>query len=125
MRKVFDFTKAAFWVGLLLTIYIFALLTTESTKSYHLRQKEDELQAQIEKLQADIEELGYKISYYKTDEYKEKLAREKLNMQSAGESVVIVRGKNSPATTNGSGLQKQSHVPKTNFDAWFDFLTGS
>lgn len=125
MRKIFDFTKVAFWVGLLLTIYIFALLTSESTKSYHLRQKEDELQAQIDKLQADIEELGYKISYYKTDEYKEKLAREKLNMQSPGESVVIVRGKDNAGQSSSSVLQQHDYTAKSNPQAWLDFLAGS
>ena len=126
MRKMFDFTKAIFWIGLLLVIYIFAILAAESTKSYHLRQKEDELQAQITQLQADIEELGYKISYYKTDEYKEKLAREKLNMQDPGESVVIIRNKdNGNGTQINSSLQKEKFEAKSNPESWLDFLSGS
>lgn len=126
MRKMFDFTKAIFWVGLILAIYIFALLTNESTKSYHLRQKEDQLQAQISQLQADIEELGYKISYYQTDEYREKLAREKLNMRAPGESVVIIRGQNqSNATPATAALQEEKFAPKSNTQTWLDFLSGS
>lgn len=126
MRKMFDFTKAIFWVGLILAIYIFALLTNESTKSYHLRQKEDKLQAQISQLQADIEELGYKISYYQTDEYREKLAREKLNMRAPGESVVIIRGQGQPSNIpTPTVLKTEKFIPKSNTETWLDFLSGS
>ncbi len=110
----------------MLVIYIFAILAGESGKSYHMRQKEDELQAKISQLQADIEELGYKISYYKTDEYKEKLARDKLNMQDPGESVIIIRGKSASSLSQANSIvQKEKFEAKSNLESWLDFLSGS
>lgn len=125
MRKAFDFTKLAFWIGLLLVIYIFAILINESGKNYQLRQKADSLDADIAKLQSDIESLGYKVSYYQTDLYKEKLAREKLGLQKPGEQVIIIRddGKDS-ATSSSDTASSTSADGRSNLAQWLDFLFG-
>jgi hypothetical protein len=57
MRKLFDFTRLAFWIGLGIIIYMFAILTNETGKNYNLRAKTDELDNQITQLQSQIEEL--------------------------------------------------------------------
>lgn len=125
MRKAFDFTKLAFWVGLLLVIYIFAILINESGKNYQLRQKADSLDADIAKLQSDIESLGYKVSYYQTDLYKEKLAREKLGLQKPGEQVIIIRDDGKGSATSGSDTSSSTPADgRSNLAQWLDFLFG-
>ena len=94
MRKVFNFSKAAFWIGLLFILYMFAILTNETGRNYQLRSKSDELEQEIAQMQSQIEELGYKVTYYRTESYQDRLAREKLGLQKPGESVVIVKKEN-------------------------------
>lgn len=125
MRKAFDFTKLAFWIGLLLVIYIFAILINESGKNYQLRQKADSLDADIAKLQSDIESLGYKVSYYQTDLYKEKLAREKLGLQKPGEQVIIIRDDSKDGSRGDSASTPGAPVDgRSNLQQWLDFLFG-
>ncbi len=125
MRKAFDFTKLAFWIGLLLVIYIFAILINESGKNYQLRQKADSLDADIAKLQSDIESLGYKVSYYQTDLYKEKLAREKLGLQKPGEQVIIIRDDGKDSAVSSSDTLPSAQVDgRSNLVQWLDFLFG-
>lgn len=129
MRKFFDFTKAAFWIGLIFVLYIFAILTNETGKNYALRAKSDELEVQIEQMQSQIEELGYKVTYYKTVSFQDKLAREKLGMQKPGESVVIVQKPETPVqptqTQDVGPAQTQPLETKSHWQQWREFLLGS
>ncbi len=133
MRKFFDFTKAAFWIGLIFLLYMFAILTNETGKNYALRSKSDQLESQITQLQSQIEELGYKVTYYKTDAYQEKLAREKLGLQKPGETVVIVKkdpslaASNTPINTVEVELKTDEQIQnsKPHWQQWREFLFGS
>lgn len=98
----------------------------EGGKSYQLYNKADRINAEISQLESSTELLEYKIAYYTTDVYKERLAREKLGLQFPGESVVIVRGsKPERSTTSLQFDQAQSPVPSSNFQAWLQFLFAS
>lgn len=131
MRKLFDFTRLAFWIGLAIIIYMFAVLTNETGKNYNLRAKTDELDNQITQLQSQIEELGYKVTYYQTPDYKEKVARDKLGMQKPGEQVVIVQ--KSDATTKlvqptqqvELKTKEEIEAEKPHWQQWREFLLGS
>ena len=128
MRKLFDFTKAAFWVGLIFALYIFAILTNETSKNYTLRAKSEELETQIEQLQSQIEEQGYRVTYYKTNAFQDRLAREKLGMQKPGESVVIIQKTASPDSTvqgkTTSASQQSTTDTKPHWQQWREFLFG-
>lgn len=125
MSKFFDYSRIAFWIGLILVIYFFIALLNESSKNYKLSQQADQLESQIAQLQSEVEDLGYKISYYKTDLYKEKVAREKLGLQQPGESVVIVPGSKEDTKSVMQASKPANQPPKTNFQQWADFLFGS
>ncbi|MEI8072743.1 MAG: septum formation initiator family protein [Candidatus Saccharibacteria bacterium] len=133
MHKFIDFSKVAFWIGLVLLIYVFAILTNETGKNYSLRSKSDQLENQISQLQSQIEDLGYKVTYYKTDSYQERLAREKLGMQKPGESVVIVKKDptvNVSATVSNTeqlNLRTNDQIEnsKSHWQQWRDFLFSS
>lgn len=131
MRKLFDFTRLAFWIGLAIIIYMFAVLTNETGKNYNLRAKTDDLDNQINQLQSQIEELGYKVTYYQTSDYKEKVARDKLGLQKPGEQVVIVQ----KIDTQTEGTQPEEQIElktkeqieaeKPHWQQWREFLFGS
>ncbi len=126
MRTRINYSRIAFWLGLSLVLYIFFLLIVEGGKSYQLHDKADRINAEISQLESSTELLEYKIAYYTTDVYKERLAREKLGLQYPGESVVIVRGSKPERSTTSLQLdQAQSPVPSSNFQAWLEFLFGN
>ena len=109
-----------------MVLYIFFLLIGEGGKSYKLHNQADQINAEISQLQADNELLEYKIAYYTTDVYKERLAREKLGLQLPGESVVIVRGSKPAKTASSLQLsQPQQAPPSSNLQAWLQFLFGN
>ncbi len=129
MRKVFNFSKAAFWLGLILILYMFAILTNETGKNYQLRSKSEELEAQIAQMQSQIEELGYQITYYRTESFQEKLARENLGLQKPGESVVIIKKDGTSTQTVEAeqvDLKTQEEIDegKSHWQQWQDFLLG-
>lgn len=131
MRKLFDFTRLAFWIGLAIIIYMFAVLTNETGKNYNLRAKADELDNQITQLQSQIEELGYKVTYYQTSDYKEKVARDKLGLQKPGEQVVIVQKTDTktpdikPAQQVELKSAEALEAGRPHWQQWRDFLIGS
>ncbi len=110
---------------------MFAILANESSSNYQLRSKTDELENQIARLEGQIDNLGYKITYYKTDSYREKLAREKLNVAAPGESVVVIKDdkRTQPSEIVPTAIvlksDQQSLAEKPNYQQWWLFLFGN
>lgn len=131
MRKIFNYSNLVLFGGLAFIIFMFAILASESSNNYNLRNKSDALEAQIVKLQAQIEDLNYQVNYYKTDSYRELLAREKLNMAAPGESVVIIKDDKKPqpalnqSQPMASKSDKEELSKKSNLEQWRIFLFGN
>ena len=133
MHRITSISKIVSWAGLVIVLYMLAILTSETGKNYQLRSKSDELEGQISQMQSQIEELGYKVTYYRTDAYQERLAREKLGLQKPGETVVII--KKDTASTQGDGngevaqldlkTDEQLQNSKSHWQQWHEFLFGS
>jgi len=130
MRKLFNYQNIIVWVFLGFVIIIFARFVSESSQNYQLRNKADDLEIQNTKLESQIEDLSYKIAYYRTDSYREILAREKLNMAAPGESVIII--KDDKRTTDEQIPSEQLSIKsgqsldgKSNFEQWRIFLFGN
>lgn len=127
MKKFFDYNKITFWIGAILVVYMLFSLADISSRNFKLKQQAEKLENDISRLQSETEELSYKISYYKTDNYKEKIAREKLNMRSPGETVVIIPGQRDSNTDKNieMGQKTKKFVPRNNIEQWLEFLFGS
>jgi cell division protein FtsB len=130
MRKLFNYQNIIVWVFLGFVIIIFARFVSESSQNYQLRNKADDLEIQNTKLEFQIEDLSYKIAYYRTDSYREILAREKLNVAAPGESVIII--KDDKRTTDEQIPSEQLSIKsgqslegKSNFEQWRIFLFGN
>ena len=125
-QRIFDFSRLAFWIGLVATMYVCAALINISAKNTSLREKSDHLEESIITLEAQVQDLEAQKAYYQTEAYQERLAREKLGLQNPGEQVVITgqgdaeRKVQSAATTADVSLPKQSHI-----EEWLQFLFGS
>ena len=130
MRKILHYQNILVWVFLVFVVIIFARFVSESSQNYQLRNKADDLEIQNTKLEAQIEDLSNKIAYYKTDSYREILAREKLNLAAPGESVIIIKddkrlSQKPQTTTQVDYKTSQSLEGKSNLEQWRLFLFGN
>ena len=123
-QRIFDYTHLAFWVGLVVTMYVLVALINLSAKNTALRDQGDGLEEDNIRLESEISNLKAQVTYYGTDQFKERQVREKLGLQAPGEQVVIVgRGDadrsvtQSTATTTSTDLPSQSHI-----EEWAAFL---
>ena len=128
MRKYLKSGKIILWAGAIALVYMFVILASETSRNYQLRSTADELDSQISRLEGQVEDLGYKITYYKTDSFREKLAREKLNVAGAGESVVIIKDDKRDRAEDSSQskieLKSDEQVlsEKPNYQQWWIFI---
>lgn len=96
--------------------------------NYKLQQQIDTLEKQVELLDLQNKQLEYNNAYYQTNEYADKAARDKLNLQAPGENVVIFpdkipRGLEVPKTPEQiADEQSFSQRSKSNFKQWMYFL---
>ena len=132
MRKIFNYSNLVLFGGLAFIVFMFIILATESSNNYGLRNKSDALENQIAKLQSQIEDLGYKVTYYKTDSYREILARQKLNVAAPGESVIIIKDDKSRQSTETNESKqivlttdREDLAKKSNIEQWRVFLFGN
>jgi cell division protein FtsL len=111
------------FVGLLVITYLTVLLVQTIKRNNDLQQQISKLNTQITKLQDDQAELTYKISYYQTDEFKDKEARAKLGLQLPGESVIILPKAQTAVVTNEQPTQK-AKATLSNPQLWMNFILG-
>lgn len=109
--------------GLLLLL---AALAANEYKQYTRRRAiEKEIQsiiAQGEALQAKNRQLSDSLNYLNTDSYKERLAREQLNLKKPGE--IVVNFSNLKARPQNSDAQAQNG-PKQNAAKWWNYFFGA
>ncbi len=75
------------------------------------------LEKQMEKIKSDNEQLGSLIQYLNTPEYKERQAREKLNLAREGEHVVVLPQGEVAATSH-----EQTDTRPSNYKLWFNYF---
>lgn len=109
-------------VGLVVVIYLVALLVQTVKRNNDLRSQIGKLQTDIAALDVERQELSYKVKYYNTDDFREKVARAKLGLQMPGESVIILP----PSTTVSTVQTTTTRVRSTqsNPAQWWNFLRG-
>lgn len=92
------------------------------SRNWELKQKLQEKYVQLAKVKLEVEKLQLEREYYKTDEYKELLARSKAGKMAEGETMVILPKNSNEAKNahNGNDLYAQSE--KSNFEQWMDLL---
>lgn len=108
-------------------MYVCVALINISARNTDLRERADRLEEENIQLESEIEVLQAQITYFKTNEFQERIAREKLGLQAPGESVVIVgRGDSELGRQIDNGKEELTRLPSTSHvDEWMTFLFGS
>lgn len=95
-------------------------------ENYRIHQDSSRLDADIVRLKQNNLELKNLLAYYRTDSYKEKEARARLNFQKPGERVVPVAvppGDDESSITQ-PGIETQAPTPPSNPQQWHDYFFG-
>ncbi len=111
-------------------VFISFSVWKEMKKKKEIQNKIAELQDEAERISRENSSLEEKIAYFGSDEYKQKEAKDKLNLQSPGESVVIIK-KNAPKEeinpeenkapiSNSENMQIAASNPKK----WWNYFFG-
>jgi len=119
-------------VGIGAIVMISLALTQETYRRYQIQKEIDDLKTQAEKKERDNEQLKGVIQYFKTDEFQEKEAKEKLSVQKEGEKVLMVKGDQpngnsnaGPAETGTGQTAPEQKDTRTNLRKWWDYFFAS
>ena len=96
-------------IAFIIIVYAAFGLVKITWQNYQVNQKISSLQDEIKKSDEENFELKNKIDYYKTDAYKERQAREELNLQKPGEIVIVI-----PNNSQNEVNTKKKEETKTN-----------
>ncbi len=122
MSKFWKKINAAPYVLLLSVVLVVVIfLLARQFKTKHTIDKEvAELKKQADSLQKNNNELQGFISYFQTDSYKEKVAREQLSVKKPGEVVYSFSGESGTSTGSGTSGQVLGSTDSANDPASID-----
>ncbi len=113
------FLKSKFATWLLGVVLLLIMIFTAKVliEKYRIDKEISKLQAQIEKIKKNNEQLTSLVKYYNSPSYQEQQAREKLNLKKDGESVVAL-----PQQDTRDASQQVQDQKQSNFKQWFDYF---
>ena len=114
-----SFLKSKFATWLLGVVLLLIMIFTAKVliEKYRIDKEISKLQAQIEKIKKNNEQLTSLVKYYNSPSYQEQQAREKLNLKKDGESVVAL-----PQQDTRDASQQVQDQKQSNFKQWFDYF---
>jgi len=130
-RKKDSFVKKALSFRLLLAISTLILvclsagLGKEFYRGYQIQREIESLKKDIESFRKSNYELSKLIEYYKTDEYKEVQARERLNLKKDGEKIIVIKpileDQEKEEVKKDVGAEKEN---APNYKKWWNYFFG-
>jgi len=131
MKSVIIGLLAMASVGLLIGAFFIVRSGFEKHQQDQEVQKEiNTLMEQAESLENKSTKLSEKIEYFKTSDFKEKLAKEKLNYKKEGEEMVVIKPstladqrEESIVAEGVSDRQEESEIP--NYKKWWNYFFGT
>ncbi len=129
LLKHFGFNDLLLIGALLVALALVWNTVSAMQRNYYLQQKFDKLQAEVDLLEVENQNLGYNINYLKTDSYLELAAREKFSKAASGETLVYLPNTKAAAQVQAGEVQKQTPDNKStgwqgNLVDWWLFLQG-
>ena len=126
MKKTSFFSFIALILGVVFIGYIAQSSYKESKRNKQIQNEIAILQEEADKIRRDNFDLQDKISYFETDDFQERIAKEKLNLQKAEESVVIIKPSLSAKNLSAENDQQPGVVMindnASNYSKWWDYF---
>lgn len=111
--------------GLTVLVLIGISLGKETYRKRQVQKEIEGLQDQVKQLNQENSELSNLIAYFSTQEYQEKEAREKLNLQKDNEQMVVLR-KELSAKKEDPASEAQASAPaedtSPNWQKWLKYF---
>jgi cell division protein DivIC len=107
---------------LILVIFIGYSIFKEKRNEQETVRNIKSLEQQMTDLESQSLELAEMIKYLRSEDFVEREAREKLNLQKPGEKVVIVPAEENPET---GAAGKEDLADKKNWQLWFEYFFGN
>ena len=112
-------------IGVAIFGYTIYVTYEESKRNNKIEAEIEELKMEAGMIRGENSELEEKISYFETEEFQERIAKEKLNLQKSDENVVII--KTMPSTNEEDGEIKEgeeikNHGITPNHKKWWDYF---
>ena len=114
-----DLLKSKFTTAILIGMLGLVLFVTAKLfmQKYEVQREIAALEERADRIQSENQELSELINYFQTDEYKERQAREKLNLKKEGEFVVVL-----PEIKDKGQVLGEQGDEKSNPQKWFDYF---
>jgi cell division protein FtsB len=121
------FFSGIFFLGGLVVLVLIGISLGKETYRKHQIQKEIEhLQSQIEELNKENSQLGDLMTYLSSQDYQEKEAREKLNLQKADEKMIVLQKELGAQDKKDENAATNEQVPtednSPNWQKWWKFF---
>ena len=115
-----------FWFFLIVAFIIYSFIVVGKVVYENWQQNKtvDQQKQEVTDLKNEIEDLKSKIAYYKTDTYKEKVARSKLRYALPGENVVAVPYDPVSEIQSGSATSSPTILTRSNYIYWRIYFFG-
>ena len=118
--------RLALLVGVLLLGFILARAYREYSKKNKIEAEIEQLRQEAQKINKENSDFQEKIDYLQSIDYKKMEAKDKLNLQSPGENVVIVKPSQTKDILIQTEEQKPREIPapdnRSNLGKWWDYF---
>jgi cell division protein FtsB len=112
-----------FFAVVLCLVWTYGAINSMS-RNLQLEEKLKTRQLEAAKLKLEVETLKLEQDYFQTDEYKELMARIKLNRMQPGETMVVLPKNSESAINKYANTKTEMKQERSNFAEWLDFLFG-
>jgi hypothetical protein len=113
--------------GFIMFLYIFFVLATSIYKDYKLEKNIDSFQDEIANLASLAKQKPKDVSFYESEEFKDKYAKESLNLLNPGERLIIIptdeKVVKSEVATDRFEQAEVLNLPNRN--QWWEYFFGS
>ena len=122
-KDVLTFNNVVLFFALVICFHLIWGAISSMSRNWALEEKLKNKQLEATRLEIEVQTLELEQEYYKTDEYKELMARSKAGKMLPGETMVILP-KNSESAIKKYSKDSEDYVRQSNFLQWLDFLFG-
>ncbi len=122
-RSVVFFSGFFFLAGFVVLVMIGISLGKETYRKRQIQKEIENLQSEIQKVRQENSDLSNLISYLSSQEFQEKEAREKLNLQKEDEKMIVLRKDAAGQTDSKTDETKRNEVlPEDKTPNWKKWL---